>query len=141
MAVSKPVNLRQVTQVVEDRESLILWLMGKGLLANQPVCPSGCGCNLRMVKDKCIDGVIWRCPRKACRKKVSLRHNSFFAGSHLTLRQIILIVYYWARDSKLSETSHVENTFCQGQLIYQMNGELIAGFRSMDLSMAVLTIL
>ena len=106
MAASRPVNLRKLTEVVEDRDSLILWLISKGLLANQPVCPSGCGCNLRMIKDKSIDGVIWRCPRKACRKKVSLRHGSFFAGSHLSLRQIILIVYYWARNTKLSETAH-----------------------------------
>ena len=46
------------------------------------------------------DGVVciirWRCPKKACRKKKSIRHGSWFSHHHLTLEQVLTITFLWS---------------------------------------------
>jgi hypothetical protein len=42
------------------------------------------------------DGYRWKC--KTCSRVTSIRNDSFFSGSHLSLQQILLIIYGWAKD-------------------------------------------
>ena len=88
--------------------SVVISIDNRVVYVYQIVRETGCGCSMRMISDKTTDGVIWWCPRKACCKKLSIHHHgsSFFAGSHLSLRQIVLMIYYWARNTKLSEPAH-----------------------------------
>ena len=40
--------------------------------------------------------IRWRCPKKACRKKRSIRHGSWFSHHRLTLKQILTISFLWS---------------------------------------------
>ena len=40
----------------------------------------------------------WRCPNKCCRKVKSIRHDSWFSQSHLTLEQILEVTFLWTED-------------------------------------------
>jgi len=51
-----------------------------------------------------IDGRRWRC--RPCMTPKSVRDGSFFSGSHLSLRQLILVVYCWARDMRQTAIMH-----------------------------------
>ena len=51
---------------------------------------------MRLVKRKSPEGQGWRCPRKACRKEVTLCKNTFFAGSHLQLELILRLIHLWS---------------------------------------------
>lgn len=53
------------------------------------------------------DGFIWRCRR--CRATRTIRKDSFFAKSKLTLKQILTIIYGWARDAPQKEIAHEAN--------------------------------
>ena len=37
----------------------------------------------------------WRCPNKHCRKAKSIRHDSWFSMSHLSLEQILELTFLW----------------------------------------------
>ena len=41
------------------------------------------------------DCVLWRCSHSKCRNKISLREKSWFSGIHLSLDQVIKLIYYW----------------------------------------------
>ena len=47
------------------------------------------------------DGAMYRC--KYCRKKYSLRYKSFFFGSHLPLRVILVIIYLWINRLRVAQ--------------------------------------
>ena len=42
--------------------------------------------------------IRWRCPKKACRKKKSIRHGSWFSHHHLTLEQVLTITFLWSEN-------------------------------------------
>ena len=67
-----------------------------GCLARHRRCSAHPDAPMNLVEnDKAIEGWLWMCSRPNCKKEVSVRKNSFFAGSHLALRQIIIIAYNW----------------------------------------------
>jgi len=81
-----------------NHAGLIMWLRQQGLLARALECPAqNCGhrCNEQNSTGK-IDGRIWRCMNRACRRKHSIRIGSFFERSHLELWQILGLTYVWA---------------------------------------------
>lgn len=43
------------------------------------------------------DGTEWRCSKRACRTKKSIRAGSFFAGSHMPLQNQVLFLHLWAQ--------------------------------------------
>ena len=43
----------------------------------------------------CCDGYIWRCSNKRCKCKISIRKDSWFSGSHLSIPQILKLTYFW----------------------------------------------
>jgi len=50
------------------------------------------------VRDKSIDGYVWRCPQ---RHEISIRRNSFFSKSHLHIPDIINFVITYAEGQSL----------------------------------------
>ena len=47
--------------------------------------------------------VLWRCPRKGCRREVSLRKDTFFEGSHLEIEKILRILHLWSTKTPLNK--------------------------------------
>ena len=87
-----------IYEICKERRFLIDWLQGRGLLGDLSgiceCCFEGKG---KLVEDKSYskDGVVWRCTNRKCNKKVSIREESWFSGSHLLLEQIVKLTYYW----------------------------------------------
>jgi hypothetical protein len=50
------------------------------------------------------DGYRWKC--KTCSRVTSIRNDSFFSGSHLSLQQILLIIYGWAKNYAQKDIAH-----------------------------------
>ena len=69
---------------MDDSQECIRWCRQYGLLATQIVCQT---CLRRhcseQALDHALDGVTWCCPVKACKKRFSIRHGSFFEKSRL----------------------------------------------------------
>ena len=63
---------------MDDHQESIRCCQQYGLLAMQMICPT-CNCHCReQAFDHAVDGVTWHCPLKVCKKRISIRHDSFF---------------------------------------------------------------
>jgi hypothetical protein len=49
-------------------------------------------------KAKNSDGAIWKCSKRSCHTKRSIRTGSFFSGSHLLLKEQLLFIHIWSKD-------------------------------------------
>ena len=102
-----------MTTVLTDRQTTIQWCKDTGLLAKEMKCP-GCNTQMRwevtpeMRTDGCRYTILcynlpiiinrWRCPVRGCRKKRTIRYDSWFSGHHLTIPQVLQIMYLWSED-------------------------------------------
>ena len=81
--------------LIQSTDDVIKFLAMCRLLHNQYCCQKcNVPCSLNAYADG-IDGKRWYC--KQCKQQKSIRHGSFFDRSHLTLQQIIIIMYCWAQ--------------------------------------------
>ena len=72
--------------------ALLICLAEHGLLSNEQVC---CKESMGFVRrPKYSDGRAWYCKR--CKSFRSIRVNSFFADSRLTLSKILELMYWWS---------------------------------------------
>ncbi|XP_068218454.1 uncharacterized protein [Palaemon carinicauda] len=92
------IHLRDFTRVTPE---FIHYLFREGLLGDFrgtcKKCKKGdvalmrVGCNVRNGQSN----YFWRCRNRKCRQKFTMRHKSFFEGSHLEERDIILLTCCW----------------------------------------------
>eukprot|EP00112_Aurelia_sp_Birch-Aquarium-sp1_P014725 Seg3191.4 transcript_id=Seg3191.4/GoldUCD/mRNA.D3Y31 product="putative transposase-like protein" pseudo=true protein_id=Seg3191.4/GoldUCD/D3Y31 len=88
----------KVYEICKNEEELRKWLMELNLIGDYSgpcnICFKG---SMFLRKDSSFskDGLCWRCSNKACGKKMSIRTDSWFSKSHLSLEKIIKLTYYW----------------------------------------------
>lgn len=90
---------------LSDDRVVIKWLQEHGLLLNNMYCIRCNNADLPMrlqTRKSCIDGVTWRC---VYGHELSIRRNSFFEKSHISLRDIMLFVYEFLKHQTLWKTS------------------------------------
>ena len=75
-----------------------MWLKERGVIGDfSRDCVRCFEGRLTLKKDSSYgrDGFIWRCTKKECGYKVSVRAGSWFKNFHLTLKKIVKLTYYW----------------------------------------------
>ena len=89
--------------------ALMNWLQTKSLLKSNMRCPErNCRAEMKLtMKTNIQDGYEWRCPRRRCAKRRSLRTGSIFANSNLLLREITMIIYFWSNRVRASIVSEM----------------------------------
>lgn len=97
-------NMASLIPAIPDADACLQWLAKRRLLRNTFLCDN-CGnlCTIHM-HARSIDGRRWSCRR--CNVRKSIRDGSFFAGSHLTLKQIIIMMYCWSYDMPQDVMKH-----------------------------------
>ena len=91
-------NYDDVYELCRDKDQLRNWLLKEKLIGELgglcQFCAKG---RITLRKDSSFskDGVCWRCSDKNCGKKSSIRQDSWFSQSHLTLDKIVKLTYYW----------------------------------------------
>ena len=98
------VVISDVHRLCGDAASVLQWLAQHGLIRNLLRCGE---CDIAMSLQSrqgnaFVDGYCWACRR--CRRQKSVTCDSFFAGSHLKLGQLVDCVYWWSCQMKLSDT-------------------------------------
>ncbi|KAM7292911.1 hypothetical protein ISCGN_026046 [Ixodes scapularis] len=104
-------NLCRLHDAMKDPLEAINLLQGMGLLLASRACPECEAAMTLQVRARSADGYAWRCglwmtrevPKRKpvkvqCRGEVSVRSGSFFEGSHLTLPQLMKIIYLWCQN-------------------------------------------
>ena len=82
---------------INDPIQLATKLRYYNILKNTVRCPNhSCRREMRAEKDQSVDGYIWRCG--ACKKKRTIRTESYFERSKMPLKKLVLLAYCWAND-------------------------------------------
>ena len=83
------------TRVLSSVATTVNFLREYRLLASNRSCTK-CGTQMNEMNEfKQPEGKIWRCPDTDCRAKLSIRNNSFFSDSKLSLKNILILVWCW----------------------------------------------
>ena len=95
---------------MNNLDECIRWCRQYGLLASRMDCPI-CNrqCNEQHLQSV-VDGRIWRCMVKRCKKRISIRKGSFFEQSHLELWKIVGLSYLWVRSAGKSRGVSMEDS-------------------------------
>ena len=89
-------RLADLLPVWQDKDRCIQWCQEVGILPIAVNCD--CGHECALTGHKCDDEVIWRCPRRGCQKRISLRANTLFQGSKLPIAVILQLLYWWSKE-------------------------------------------
>ena len=95
-------NFKQLSTLLND--NIIDWCMGNRLIDNHKSCRH-CRRPMLLESDRSIvDGCVWRC--QTCRIKTSIRKDSLFYGSHLSIRCVIELLYWWTIKLPVTQAAH-----------------------------------
>lgn len=101
----------ELNKEVDTEETAVDFALKRNLLPEKRVtCPI---CNVGNVGwyKRSHEGLkipfALRCSRKKCRKKWSVTKNTWFFGSHLSVKQNILLIYCWVKGETVGETSEI----------------------------------
>lgn len=123
---------------INETNRCVQWLAERKLIKNAVQCDN-CNKPASLISRKRTkDGKEWRCSQ--CSFICSVRKGSFFHRSHLSLHQIIILIYCWANDLPQNIAAHEADTrastvvewfnFCRGECIQwlQRNPVEVGGF-------------
>ncbi|GFN99532.1 hypothetical protein PoB_002603800 [Plakobranchus ocellatus] len=89
--------------IIADTDTCLLRLTERGLVRNTMACLCRQQCPIN-VQAGSIDGKRWYC--STCKTRKLLRDGSFFSGSHLTMQQIVILIYCWSYDMSQAVIKH-----------------------------------
>lgn len=97
-------RLADIARVFVDNLEALKWLARRRLVANTMACER-CreACSINRYGES-TDGYRWYC--KECGTRKTVRAGSFFSLSRLTLENLILLMYCWARDFPQKDIRH-----------------------------------
>jgi hypothetical protein len=87
--------LSTLSTILFDEQKCLQFLLDERILYNRELCQL-CSSEVR------IEGKVWRCKNRQCRKKFSLLHESFFAKSKLKCCEMLLLCYLWLAKASYS---------------------------------------
>ena len=91
-----PLVFEDIVKICSDEHDLRDFLLQNKIIGDfSGICPNCFQADLRLDPDRTFssNGFCWRCP-KNCRKKISIRKNSWFKKSHLKLGEILKLTYF-----------------------------------------------
>lgn len=86
-----------------NEEACLSFLFNKGIFYKSRACPT-CQLNMTLYMNK----KLFICPKRGCRRALSIKKGSFFAGHNLPCSKILFMAYLWL--SKVSSSSIVSMT-------------------------------
>ena len=89
-------NHPELLTLIQSVHAIFTFLVDCGLLASRQRCQ--CGTEMVLRDRNVVDGLIWECPLRTCRKRRSISAGSFFEDSKISLRQWLNIIYLWSID-------------------------------------------
>ena len=101
-------NFFRLCKILTDHNGCIEWCKEHNLLASSVKCPRAeCSNALSWtVRSSSRDGYEWRCSKSGCNGMASIRQNSWFSGSKLSIEKILALTYAWAHKFSASQAVH-----------------------------------
>jgi hypothetical protein len=91
-------TFRKAIRLRDDNGALIRMFQEIGIL-HKNMCCTGCQSAMRLQESShfSLDGFAWRCPTKSCKKRLSVRKDSYFANAHLTMGKCFMLLFCYFR--------------------------------------------
>lgn len=74
-----------------------MWLQKLGLLWSERTCICGSAMSKRTLRIN--QSKSWRCKKKSCRREKGYYEGTVFEGTHLSLKEVFQLSYYWCRQT------------------------------------------
>ncbi|XP_013096236.2 uncharacterized protein LOC106079595 [Biomphalaria glabrata] len=97
-------TLVALSEATNSKENCLIWLAKHRLIKNSCECIKCCQLASFVNFVEGIDGFRWRCCN--CNFRKSVRDNSFFGGSHISLVQLLQLIHCWSYDMPLFNIIH-----------------------------------
>jgi IS1 family transposase len=99
----------EIYSLLSSNAAAIAWVQDNGMLTTKVKCPC-CDSEMNLVKHHCLDNQIWECKKRVdgvrhC-KKTSIRDGSIFARAHISIREAILLIFEWTRETSVDDCSN-----------------------------------
>lgn len=104
-------NMLQLSAIVNDKASSVLYLQQRGVLHNPRMCWN---CMNPMTLQLRVKGDRWRCSLRGCRTEIGLRKDTWLENSNLPFRKVVLFTYCWSKEQTSIE-------FCKNELEMSKN--------------------
>ena len=93
---------RLINEVIPNKETAIQWAFDNNIIASCRQCPV-CNSNMQLkdAQNYSSDGCRWRCRNNGHSKDISIRKDSWFEKSNMTIEEIIELTYYWTTGTLL----------------------------------------
>jgi hypothetical protein len=126
-------KLFEFHQVFGNKLTILNELRIWGLLGLQPQCEV---CGDLMVKWSAnkTDGVMLYCQKRSCRKAKSVRYDSFFEGTKMSLQDCMLFLHLWGKgypaklivdDFQFSKQTVVDwSRFCRDLCVFHFESDI-----------------
>ena len=101
-------NFFKLCKILADHDQCIQWCKEHNLLASSIKCPRE-DCNNTLTwtrRTSSRDGYEWRCSRRKCNGMASMRQNSWFSGSRLSIEKVLALTYAWAHKFTTTQAVH-----------------------------------
>ena len=101
-------NFFKLCKILADHDQCIQWCKEHSLLASSMKCPRE-DCNNTLTwtrRTSSRDGYEWRCSRRKCNGMASMRQNSWFSGSRLSIEKVLALTYAWAHNFTTTQAVH-----------------------------------
>lgn len=111
-------SMYEIHEILFDEAKCTDYLMRSNIFYMERTC-SDCGVLMKYYNtDR-----KYRCPKRNCNKKISIRQNTFFAKSKIPMHKILHIGYLWLKgdssDSIQKATKHSKHTICDFLTYYR----------------------
>lgn len=106
----------EILKFLEDEREAIYYCMDKELIAQERVC---CNRIMKLVQRQTGKNKGWyfRCTTNGCRKEISVRKDSFFSNSHLSIGQILVLTFYFVMGETNYESLKRKTGICHDKTI------------------------
>ena len=102
------INFYKLSKILADHDQCIQWCKEHNLLASSIMCPrENCSNTLSWTRRASSrDGFEWRCSRRKCNGMASMRQNSWFSGSRLSIEKVLALTYAWVHKFTTTQAVH-----------------------------------
>lgn len=105
MAVGGACRLADLLPVWEDNDQCLLWCQELGLIPSEMTCDACLG-PAAQINHRCADSWVWRCPRRGCQKRMSVRRGTIFENSKLPISKALQLMYWWCQELSVAQAAH-----------------------------------
>ena len=101
-------NFFKLCTILGDQHQCIQWCKEHNLLSSSIKCPrENCSNTLTWtLRTSLRDGYEWRCSRRKYNGLASMRQNSWFSGSRLSIEKVLALMYAWAHKFTTTQAVH-----------------------------------